>query len=324
MLLEARGMTQGRAAVFRARKLMGHLQRPDDKVALARALWNMRGLSRRHAILLAAAAPRWGGRAPIIVDRLLAGHPLRPNELGYLRWWWRETDDRRLRLALAIALREGLFRSTQIDSLIILARSSKGMLSPGGLPNVCRCDAADVPGDACVTIPADPARPDRDCVDLSITPGEEDDLWEDQEGERQKEIDPTLEEGGDPAGESLHVRQSARRLRLRNGSNKKVVFHVEYKAPTEKDEVKWFPNREPTGDKRKALTYEVEPGDTVDVEDNGWRVSAQKARIWADGDGRSWNQFKDKDLDLVPEKDEGGNESSYLAATPQNISFTVR
>jgi hypothetical protein len=122
----------------------------------------------------------------------------------------------------------------------------------------------------------------------------------------------------DPARDSLDSRQAVRNLRLRNDTRAKLVVYVQYQTRTDNGGTAWFPRGKHDGTEANALQVAVAPGQTVDVADNGWRVNAQAARVWAEGGGKEWKQFKEKNLPLVPEMD------GYFAAVPQTMVFAVR
>jgi hypothetical protein len=68
---------------------------------------------------------------------------------------------------------------------------------------------------------------------------------------------------------------------------------------------------------------ELNPGETVDLNDNDWKVNASEIRYWAQSPTKEWVQFKSKDLPLVPETDSTGNHS-YESNYMQTFCLTLR
>jgi hypothetical protein len=179
-----------------------------------------------------------------------------------------------------------------------------------------------------VYTPTDPDEPEGSGVAISFSPSDGDptlvptrEAGEDGgEAEQIENASKPLLAAGDPAGESLEKKQTTRRLRLRNATKAKIVVLVQYRCKTEDNKEKWFPSAKPDGDEKTAMRYEIPAGKTVEVKDNDWPVHASKARVWAEGGGKNWYQFKDNDLDLVPEKDEE-DKHAYNATVPQTTTL---
>jgi uncharacterized protein (TIGR03000 family) len=315
-LLDAPGRVEGARAVARVCDLPAFRDLPAaDKIALGGALRDSRYLSRLKSLHLLRLSRRWAPQRRALVDRLVLGlHPSR-DELAILREQFRAGREGPDLLALAAALREGLWLRGQDAALRALARSCGGTVYPGG-------PGAPVSGPY-VFAPTNPKQPNGSGVALSVSPGEDDPTVEPgaDGGAGEGTESKTLRSVDDPAGESLRRRQTTRRLRLRNTTRANIVVFVQYRTPTGKGEQKWFPAGNPDGDARKAVRYEVPAGQTVDVKDNDWQIHASKARVWAEGGGKRWHQFKDTDLSLVPEKDEDDNKNSYNAAVPQHATL---
>jgi hypothetical protein len=118
------------------------------------------------------------------------------------------------------------------------------------------------------------------------------------------------------------VWQDRRLLRLGNATEERVTVNVQYRSKNDQLKWAWYPvdPKEST----KSLTVTLEPGQMLDLEDDGWRVNANKARIWAkSASGTAWDTFKDKDLYLVPEQDKDGY-LGYYAPEMQVFTFTVK
>ena len=122
------------------------------------------------------------------------------------------------------------------------------------------------------------------------------------------------------AAEDATVPQNTRYIRLSNGTEEALIFHIKYEIPDENDKGTWLPS-EP-GDE-KELNLKLAPGEVVDLTDNKWRVNARSARIWCESETRKYHQFKDKDLLLVPEVD-GDSKNRYLADSIDVFHFTVK
>jgi hypothetical protein len=115
--------------------------------------------------------------------------------------------------------------------------------------------------------------------------------------------------------------QRGRLLRIANASGEKITVHVQYRTQAKGDDWAWFPG-EP-GDTDQSVTFELEDGEVIDAMDNDWAINASQIRFWAKSETKEWVQFKDKDLWLVPEKDEDGN-PGYKAQDMQRFNLTVR
>ena len=62
------------------------------------------------------------------------------------------------------------------------------------------------------------------------------------------------------------------------------------------------------------LRFDLKPGQETYLEDEGWTINASRVRIWAVAEsGKEWNDYKTKELWLVPEADKAGKHV-YLAA----------
>jgi hypothetical protein len=111
-------------------------------------------------------------------------------------------------------------------------------------------------------------------------------------------------------------------LRVVNLTADRITVSVQSYSQDDQARWLWYPAdpRQSTA----AKTVTVGPGETQDVQIEGWRLNASKARIWARSEkGSAWNQFKDKDLLLVPEQDKDGN-FGYFAPDMQTFTFTIR
>jgi hypothetical protein len=112
--------------------------------------------------------------------------------------------------------------------------------------------------------------------------------------------------------------QTARYLRLANGTQERVTVRLLYRSATARGWV-WVPVRPREGG--KPLAYDLEPGKVLDVEHDGL-VLTSKIRLWAQSAERQWQRFRDQDLWLV-EADADGNRG-YYAPQPETKVFAIR
>jgi hypothetical protein len=111
------------------------------------------------------------------------------------------------------------------------------------------------------------------------------------------------------------VTQTRRYLKVKNDTGSKLTVWLHYRTLTTGDEWKWFPK-----DGRKAVRYELDPGEETYLCHEGWKVNASRVRIWAEtASGEQMDEYKDQDLWLVPEDEEG--ERSYSAPQMEDFTF---
>lgn len=128
----------------------------------------------------------------------------------------------------------------------------------------------------------------------------------------------------EPASESEAQNNSVqylRQLRVVNNSGEKVTVYVQYCTLDNKDKESWLP-----ADPRKTLdaaAFTLEPGQAKLLKHDNEVISANRVRIWAASATGSWKEFRDRDLWLVPEKDEKG-EHYYTAEQIQTSTVTIR
>lgn len=88
-------------------------------------------------------------------------------------------------------------------------------------------------------------------------------------------------------------------LRLENATGERLTVWVHYNTLADKDAFEWLPTK--PVDPEKALRYVVEPNATVYLADQGTRIAAARARLWAESDsGYKWLTYRDKDLKMKP------------------------
>jgi hypothetical protein len=113
------------------------------------------------------------------------------------------------------------------------------------------------------------------------------------------------------------VRQFRRYLQVKNDSNAKLKVYVQYSAHMDDGSFQWFPTR-PGGD--QAVGFTLAPGATAAVDHDGWRVKADRVRIWAvAADGTAVTDYRDQDLWLVAEQN---GERAYYAPDLEVFTFT--
>jgi hypothetical protein len=135
--------------------------------------------------------------------------------------------------------------------------------------------------------------------------------------------------GGDPGldlttadvNAATAVLHTTRFLRISNATDQQITVHVQYRATTQSGDVVWYPGD--PADSEQSITYEVGPGEVVDVYDNDWRINADVVRVWAESSTKNWLEFKTKDLLLVPETDEAGIHG-YLDQQVQTFVLAIR
>jgi hypothetical protein len=111
------------------------------------------------------------------------------------------------------------------------------------------------------------------------------------------------------------VAQTRRYLKLKNETGEKLTVWLRYRTLTTDSGWKWFPEGGPT-----ELCYELDPGEETYLSHEGWKINADRVRVWArTAGGELMDEFKAQDLWLVPEKDAAGNHVFYA---PEAEDFT--
>jgi hypothetical protein len=108
-----------------------------------------------------------------------------------------------------------------------------------------------------------------------------------------------------PAAADVTAEQSTRFLRVANYTDTPITLNLQFEAQTSDGNWQWVPGDPSSADQTE--TFELAAGEITDLFDNDWRINASRVRIWAttaSGDNRL--PFKDRDLWLVPEKDDQG------------------
>jgi hypothetical protein len=262
--------------------------------------------------------------------KLNQGIPLMPLQLNDLKLALHDTTGfESLEFALAVRLaRELEFNSSFLDSMEANFDVADGgqligvPVDPGddfspvmdgyALPD--DPGTPDGPGVAMGTIPDSGVSPDGGAVpdqmaDLPETP---DPGILDETGEQYADIGP--------AADSADLEQSTRYLRVANCTEEPVKLYLQYEGRTQDGQWQWIPGR--PGEAGDAETYDIGPGEVMDLADNGWRINAARVRLWAKAGDRDLVQFKDKDLWLVPETNTDGA-PGYESAEIQTFFFAI-
>ena len=120
--------------------------------------------------------------------------------------------------------------------------------------------------------------------------------------------------------ERAKVSLSRRYLYLHNDTGQSLTVSLVYQTlDKEKKKWQWLPGRPPSD---RVVEFTLPPGVTQQAKHGKEPVLAFRARLWAAGTGSSgWDEWKNQDLFLVPEKDEEGNHRYYASAYD---TFTFR
>ena len=83
-------------------------------------------------------------------------------------------------------------------------------------------------------------------------------------------------------------------VRIRNNTSETVKVFLKYHTLTDKAELKWYPD---APDKETWATYTFAPGEEAFVEHDGFRINADRLRLFICNEDRThvWDQFRDHD-----------------------------
>src|SRR5262245_5535428 len=122
-----------------------------------------------------------------------------------------------------------------------------------------------------------------------------------------------------PESEPVVQMQTRRFLQVTNETGENLTVCVQYRTVTDQNNWRWYP-ADPSAS-AEALVYELAPGATAYLEDEGWQIRASRVRIWAvAASGQAWMQYRGEDLWLVPETHNGIQ--CYPAPEMETFPFT--
>jgi hypothetical protein len=131
---------------------------------------------------------------------------------------------------------------------------------------------------------------------------------------------PAEDEEGNPIGYKY-----CRFLRVTNETDDTVTVFLKYRAkdPDSGDWV-WVPSS-PEDDPDDALTYDLEPGETIDLTDpdaENERICTTGIRFWAESDDTEYTIWKDRTLWVVPK--DASRQRRYRSPVVQTFEFSIR
>jgi hypothetical protein len=250
----------------------------------------------------------WNTRQQTWVNRVLAGQVVGDPAINFFQNQLDAASDPRVRIALA-----GLIRQAEyVNYVAAWQRWLPGYIGFGrtALAGGLVFPGAPVPYPVCPTVFC-PNEAGPGGVALTITPSE---------GELSVNAsDPLVDVGS--AGEE-EERPAGSHIRVVNDTKQKITVYLQYHTEDADGKEAWFPG-EPDGNPDNALVYDLDPGETLELQDDDWTIVADRARIWAKGaNGRTWEQFRTKDLPLVLGRDADGDDDN-IPGIP-TFDFTVR
>jgi hypothetical protein len=218
---------------------------------------------------------------------------------------------------------------------------------PGGATIVGGLDLADVPGidpeaPAAVFPAIDGGDPGAGSIIAAVDPetiepvditdgGEEEPSIPGPEVEETPDEPDNLPAVPDDDGEPVanvplpaaSVLQTTRNVRFSNPTNKKVKVKLYYQTTDIEDNAVW-PTGRPGDAEAKPVEVEVEPGEVAEVTEGDWTVNANRISFTAETDDgeQKWEQFKDQELNLVPEETDGAE--GYAAPNVQAITLAFK
>src|SRR5262249_21329331 len=103
------------------------------------------------------------------------------------------------------------------------------------------------------------------------------------------------QDGGGDAGNAANA-YDTRFLRLKNATGENLSVFVQYYTLNDQNEWVWLPN--PPGGER-VIEFQIEDGADTNLFVDGWRLNANRVRIWARSGTKQWDGYRDRDLELV-------------------------
>ena len=128
-------------------------------------------------------------------------------------------------------------------------------------------------------------------------------------------------DGDDGEEEVQEDPQDERYLQVINDTGKPVEFTVLCHSKTDSGKWAWFPISPKKAS--RGVSYEVAAGDTMYLEHRGRKLSASRIRFWVRSADGEYNEYRQKDLWLVPEVDASGKHVYYadqMEAFPLRLS----
>jgi len=115
-------------------------------------------------------------------------------------------------------------------------------------------------------------------------------------------------------------RMVERSLRIKNNTGEMLRVLVQHYSLTAAGDWAWLPADPRTSP--AADEYQIEAGKDVTLATSTGALAAHSVRLWAVSEsGRTWEDFKNADLTLVPEKDAAGD-SYYVAKAMETVSLS--
>ncbi|MBI3462250.1 MAG: hypothetical protein HY000_04200 [Planctomycetes bacterium] len=117
-------------------------------------------------------------------------------------------------------------------------------------------------------------------------------------------------------------RQTRRFLRVANQTGEKMSVYVQYANKRQPAKgLEWVPADPASAEGNASLAYELEPGESTYLSDQGGSITAAIVRLWGvTASGDEFVDFRDQDLWLVPELQADG-EHYYLGKDVQDFTF---
>jgi hypothetical protein len=112
------------------------------------------------------------------------------------------------------------------------------------------------------------------------------------------------------------VPQTKRFLKVKNDTGTRVTVVLQYRAKQGGSWV-WLPAA--PGASAKAVSFEVPAGKELYLAVGGERIAASRVRLWAFSSETEWDDYRNRDLWLVPETDSSG---AHVYMAPEVGTFT--
>jgi hypothetical protein len=111
------------------------------------------------------------------------------------------------------------------------------------------------------------------------------------------------------------------KLKVKNDTRERVTIWVQHRTRDDDGAWTWLPANPQS---RKAVSYELAPGEETYLARGDEPMTASRVRLWArSAGGESWLDYKSEDLWLIEEVDANG-EHAYAAGEIDTYTFTLR